>query len=90
MLRTYQYGISHLLYVIVVIAHESKECFALSANISMGTDKKLEKLEKLISLERQKLYKENEYLQNKINMLHQKTNIIFEYCKLQPDDICGS
>ena len=89
MLRPYQYGILHPLYVIVIIAHESKECFALSANISMDTDKKLEKLEKLISLERQKLYKENEYLQNKINMLHQKTNINFEYCKLQPDDLCG-
>ena len=23
-------------------------------------------------------------------MLHQKTNIKFEYCKLLPDDICGS
>ena len=55
MLRPYQCGISHPLYVIVVIAHESKECFALSPNISMDTDKKLEKLEKRISLERQKM-----------------------------------
>ena len=72
----------HFLYVIVTIAQVSKEGFSLSANISNDTNKNLEELKKQISLEIQKLQKE-------INVLHQKTNINFEYCKLQPDDICG-
>ena len=33
---------------------------------------------------------ENQYLQKEINLLHQKTNINFEYSKLQPEDIYGS
>ena len=70
----------HSLYVIVTIAQVSKECFSLANNIS--NDNKLEELKKVISLEIQKLQKE-------INALHLKTNINFEYCKLQPDDICG-
>ena len=79
----------HPLYIIVTIAQLSKECLSLSANISNDTDKVLEKLKKEISQEIQKLQKENEYLQKEINKLHQKTNINFEYCILQPDNICG-
>ena len=65
----------HCLYVIVIISKVSKQCYSLST-------KNLEQLKKEISREIQKL-------QEEINMLHQKTNINFEYCKLQPDDICG-
>ena len=72
----------HCLYVIVIIAKVSKECYSLSS-------KNLEELKKEISLEIQKLQKENQQLKKEINVLHQKTNINFEYCKLQPDDICG-
>ena len=72
----------HCLYVIVIIAEVSKECYSLSA-------KNLEELKKEISLEIQKLQKENQQLKTEIKVLHQKTNINFEYCKLQPDDICG-
>ena len=72
----------HCLYVIVIIAKVSKECYSLSA-------KNLEELKKEISQEIQKLQKENQQLKNEINVLHQKTNINFEYCKLQSDDICG-
>ena len=42
-----------------------------------------------MSLEIQKMQNENQYLQKEINMLHQKTNINFEYSKLQPDDVYG-
>ena len=72
----------HCLYVIVIIAEVSKECYSLSAE-------NLEELKKEISLEIQKLQKENQQLKTEIKVLHQKTNINFEYCKLQPDDICG-
>ena len=72
----------HCLYVVVIIAEVSKECYSLSA-------KNLEELKKEISLEIQKLQKENQQLKTEIKVLHQKTNINFEYCKLQPDDICG-
>ena len=72
----------HCLYVIVITAKVSKECYSLSA-------KNLEELKKEISQEIQKLQKENQQLKNEINVLHQKTNINFEYCKLQPDNICG-
>ena len=72
----------HCLYVIVIIAKVSKECYSLSA-------KNLEELKKEISQEIQKLQKENQQLKNEINVLHQKININFEYCKLQPDNICG-
>ena len=37
----------------------------------------------------EKLQKENEQLQKEIQELHQKTNFNNEYCKFQPDDICG-
>ena len=66
----------------VIIAKVSKECYSLSA-------KNLEELKKEISQEIQKLQKENQQLKNEINVLHQKININFEYCKLQPDNICG-
>ena len=46
-------------------------------------------LEKQISLEIQKMQKQNQYLQKEIPVLPQKINISFEHCKLQPDDICG-
>ena len=72
----------HCLYVMVIIAKVSKECYSLPA-------KNLEELKKEISLEIQKLQKENQQLKKEINVLHQKTNINFEYCKLQSDDICG-
>ena len=72
----------HCLYVMVIIAKVSKEYYSLSA-------KNLEELKKEISLEIQKLQKENQQLKKEINVLHQKTNINFEYCKLQSDDICG-
>ena len=75
----------HSLYIIVTIAQVSKDFFSLSAYINNDTNKKLEELKKEI----QKMQKENEYLQKQINVLHRKTNINFEYCKLQPDDICG-
>ena len=65
----------HCLYVIVIISKVSKQCYSLST-------KNVEQLKKEISREIQKL-------QEEINMLHQKTNINFEYCKLQPHDICG-
>ena len=71
----------HSLYIIITIAQLSKEFFSLSANIGNDTNKKLEeKLEELkkeISLELQKLRKENQYLQKEMNGLHQKTNINF-------------
>ena len=65
----------HCLYVIVIIAEVSKECYSLSA-------KNLEELKKEISLEIQKLQKENQQLKKEINVLHQKTNINFEHCRL--------
>ena len=73
----------------VITVQTAIESYSLSANISNDITKKFEQLEKRISLKMQKLQKENEHLQKEINMLHQKTNINFEYCKLQPDDICG-
>ena len=79
----------HFLYVIVIIAQTAIKSYSLSANISNDVIKKFDELEKRISLKIQKLQKENEYLQKEINVLHQKTNINFEYGKLQPDDICG-
>ena len=33
--------------------------------------------------------KTNQYLRKEIQVLQQKTNINFEHCQLQPDDICG-
>ena len=79
----------HSLYVIVTIAQVHKKCFSLSGNINNDTNKKLEELKKEILLEIQKLQHKNQHLQKEINVLHQKTDINFEYCKLQPDDICG-
>ena len=76
-------------HVVVIITQAGKDSYSLSANINNGVTKMFEELEKRISLKMQKLQKEVEYLQKEINMLHQKTNINFEYCKLQPDDICG-
>ena len=62
----------HCLYVIVIIAKVSKESYSLSV-------KYLEQLQKEISLEIQKLQKENQNLKKEINGLHQKTIINFEY-----------
>ena len=69
------------LYVIVIIAQTAVETYSLLTNIS-DINKRFEDLEKRVSLKMQKL-------QKKISMLHRKTNINFEYCKLQPNDICG-
>ena len=79
----------HFLYAILIIAEVSKECYSLSANIRNDLNKRFEKLEKQISLELKKMQKENQYLQKEIQVLQQKTNINFEHCRLQPDDICG-
>ena len=73
----------------MIITQVSKKFFSFSGNISNATYRTLEKLKKVIFLEIQKLQNENQYLQREINMLHQKTNINFKYCNLQPDDICG-
>ena len=72
----------HSSYVMVTVAQVSKEFFSLSSNISHDTNKKHQELKKEMSLEIQKL-------QRKINVLDQKTNTNLEYCKLQPEDICG-
>lgn len=69
----------HSLCVMVIIGQVFKECCSLSANVSNGNNKKLEEFKKEISLEIQKLQKGNEYLLKEIKMLHQKTNINFEY-----------
>ena len=79
----------NFLYVLVIIAQTAIESDSLSANISNDVTKKFDELEKIILLKMQKLQKENEYLQMEIYMLHQKTNINFECCKLQPDNVCG-
>ena len=70
------------LYVIVIIAQVLKECYSLPANISNDTNQTLEDYVKQAFMKIEKLEKE-------IQVLHQKTNINFEHCKLQPDDICG-
>ena len=79
----------HTLYVILIIAQVFNESYLLSANISNDLNKKFEVLGKQISLEIKKIQKQNQYLQKEIQLLQQKTNINFEHCKLQPDDICG-
>ena len=79
----------HSLFVILIIAQVYKECYSLSANISNDLNKKFEELGKQISLEIKKIQKQNQYLQKEIQLLQHRTNINFEYCKLQPDDVCG-
>ena len=76
----------YFLYVIQIIVQVSTE---FSANINNNNTKKLEEQVKELSLKIQKLEEKNEYQQKEIKVLHQKTNINFEHCKLQPDDICG-
>ena len=78
----------HFLYVVLIIAQVSTECYSLSGNINNNI-KKLEEQVKQLSLKIQNLEKENKYQQKDIKVLHQKTNINFEHCKLQPDNICG-
>ena len=79
----------NLLHVIVIITQVSKECYSLSGNINNNINKMLEKQVKQLSLKIQKLEKENEYQLKEIKVLHQKTDINFEHCKMKPDDICG-
>ena len=79
----------NLLHVIVIITQVSKECYSLSGNINNNINKMLEKQLKQLSLKIQKLEKENEYQLKEIKVLHQKTDINFEHCKMKPDDICG-
>ena len=79
----------YFLYVIAIIAQVSRECYSLSGNMNNKINKKLVEEVKQLSLKIQKLEKENEYQQKEIEVLRQKTNINFEHCKLQPDDICG-
>ena len=79
----------HFLNVILVTAQTIIESYSISANVSNGITKRFQELEKRLSLKMQKLQKENEYLQKEINILRKQSNINFEYCKLQPDDICG-
>ena len=86
--RFHQHGTLAFFYIIYY-ARLSKECYSLSANISNDLNKILVELEKQISLEIQKMQKQNQYLQKEIPVLPQKINISFEHCKLQPDDICG-
>ena len=79
----------YFLYVVVIIAQVSKLCYSLSGTINSNINKRLEEQVKQLSLKIQKLEEENQYLLKEMKMLHLKTNINFEYCKLQPDDICG-
>ena len=79
----------NLLHVIVIITQVFKECYSLSGNINNNINKMLEKQVKQLSLKIQKLEKENEYQLKEIKVLHQKTDINFEHCKMKPDDICG-
>ena len=72
----------HFLYGIVIIAQRSKEFYSLSVNISNGINKKLEENVKQALMKIEKLEKE-------VQVLHQKTNINFDQCRLQPNDICG-
>ena len=76
------------LYVLLIIKL-SKEYFSLSCNINNNTNKKLDEQVKQLSRKIQKLEKENDYRQKEIKVLHQKTDIKFEHCKLQLDNICG-
>ena len=68
----------HFLYVVAIKAQTAIESYLLPGNISNNITKM------------QKLQKENEYLQKEINMLNEKTNINFEYCKLKSDDLRGT
>ena len=70
------------LYVIVITAEVLKEYYSLPANISNDANQTLEDYVKQAFMKIEKLEKE-------IQVLHQKTSINFEHCKLQPDDICG-
>ena len=71
------------------VAQKVDECYSTSSDTSSDVNKRLELLEKEIALTIQTLQKENEFLRKEIQVLHQKTNIYFEYCKLLPDNICG-
>ena len=73
----------------VIIAQISKECYSLIDNTNNNTNKKLEEQVKQLSLKIQRLEKENEYQRKIIKVLHQKTSINFEHCKLHSDNICG-
>ena len=77
------------LYNIVIIGQAAIDSYSLSTNITNDVNKKFEELENRISLKIEKLQKITEYLQKEIDALHQKTNVNFEYCNLQPDGICG-
>ena len=82
-------NVLYFLYVMVIIAQVSKECYSLIDNTNNNTNKKLEEQVKQLSLKIQRLEKENEYQRKIIKVLHQKTSINFEHCKLHSDNICG-
>ena len=72
----------HFLHLVVIIAQIRKDCYSLPATISNDKNKTLEDYVKEALMKIENLEKE-------IQVLHQKTNINFEHCELQPDDICG-
>ena len=74
----------YFLYVVVNIAKVSSVCYSLSGTINSNINKKLEEQVKQLSLKIQKLEKESRYLLKEMKMLPLKTNINFEYWKLQP------
>lgn len=76
-----------IFFLFLFVGQKAGECYSTSSDTRSDVNKRLELLEKQIPLKIQTLQKENEFLRKEIQVLHQKTNIYFEYCKLLPDNI---
>ena len=78
-----------IFFLFLFVAQKVDEYYSTFFDTSSDVNKRLELLEKQITLKIQTLQKENEVLKKEIQVLHQKTHIYFECCELLPDDICG-
>ena len=78
-----------IFFLFLFVAQKVDEYYSTFSDTSSDVNKRLELLEKQITLKIQTLQKENEVLKKEIQVLHQKTHIYFECCELLPDDICG-